>query len=361
MKIPITLRDPRRPMPIEEARQVLREHGSITNAPWITALEKRNECIRGLVNAVENVKKLPPDERRLHDLGWETELAIFRLSEPYSFSGSALEAIKAASRSIPGDATLEAENLPADGIGWWWLDDPLRVKTSSESDLVAGILFGLSMDVDKEMLKGARELANGDLNLEGPQNVSVDFSCWTKGKDGTLSPSTTWAWRVGLSLDEMIENVGDAYDHTYASENPFRHAPLLGKAQTLAAIREMSQFFVASSIWIKQEIVEAAPQHVERHLAKRMQREGKLPNKATVKVIALRRKHVQHGAEEDMKSEGGEARDWSCQWVVSGHWRNQPVGPGRTARKLTYINPFIKGPEGKPLKPEQKKVYAVMR
>lgn len=30
---------------------------------------------------------------------------------------------------------------------------------------------------------------------------------------------------------------------------------------------------------------------------------------------------------------------------VRGHWRNQPHGPGRTERRLTWIRPFVRGPD----------------
>ncbi|WBB69115.1 hypothetical protein [Micromonospora sp. WMMD812] len=35
---------------------------------------------------------------------------------------------------------------------------------------------------------------------------------------------------------------------------------------------------------------------------------------------------------------------------VSGHWRNQPYGPGRSLRRPVYINPFLRGPDDAPIK-----------
>ncbi|MEU2616164.1 hypothetical protein ABZ570_32040 [Micromonospora sp. NPDC007271] len=35
---------------------------------------------------------------------------------------------------------------------------------------------------------------------------------------------------------------------------------------------------------------------------------------------------------------------------VSGHWRNQPYGPGRALRRPVYINPFLRGPDDAPIK-----------
>jgi hypothetical protein len=40
---------------------------------------------------------------------------------------------------------------------------------------------------------------------------------------------------------------------------------------------------------------------------------------------------------------------WSKRWMVRGHWRNQPYGTGRELRKLIWIDPFVKGPDDRPL------------
>jgi hypothetical protein len=41
--------------------------------------------------------------------------------------------------------------------------------------------------------------------------------------------------------------------------------------------------------------------------------------------------------------------NWSKRWIVRGFWRNQPYGTGRELRRLTWIDPFIKGPADRPL------------
>lgn len=42
-------------------------------------------------------------------------------------------------------------------------------------------------------------------------------------------------------------------------------------------------------------------------------------------------------------------REYSCRWIVSGHYRNQPYGPGRTQHRRIWIAPYIAGPKDKPL------------
>lgn len=41
---------------------------------------------------------------------------------------------------------------------------------------------------------------------------------------------------------------------------------------------------------------------------------------------------------------GGDGREYSCRWLVRGHWRKLASG------KLTWVKPYVKGPEDKPLR-----------
>jgi hypothetical protein len=50
--------------------------------------------------------------------------------------------------------------------------------------------------------------------------------------------------------------------------------------------------------------------------------------------------------------------EWSCRWMVRGHWRNQFYrSTGR--REPLWITEYVKGPEGKPLKLPQATVVAL--
>ena len=81
----------------------------------------------------------------------------------------------------------------------------------------------------------------------------------------------------------------------------------------------------------------SAPSGLDRHAAKRLARS---------KFSELRVLELTHGA--TTQSRGGTV-EWSHRWMVRGHWRDQPCGPGRASRRLTWIDPYIKGPADKPL------------
>ncbi|MER7471230.1 hypothetical protein [Micromonospora sp. NPDC000018] len=46
---------------------------------------------------------------------------------------------------------------------------------------------------------------------------------------------------------------------------------------------------------------------------------------------------------------GDSGRSRTNRFWVSGHWRNQPHGPGRALRRPVYINPFLRGPDDAPI------------
>lgn len=62
----------------------------------------------------------------------------------------------------------------------------------------------------------------------------------------------------------------------------------------------------------------------------------------TLRKQAVRSSEVQGGRED--------REEWySHQFVVRGHWRNVAYGEGRSKRRLRWIMPFLKGPEGTPV------------
>lgn len=83
-----------------------------------------------------------------------------------------------------------------------------------------------------------------------------------------------------------------------------------------------------------------------------------------VKVILLRRAQERQGPT-------GEPRDvdWSCQWDVIGHQRNQYratcpeclAGAKACGRHIIWVEPYVKGPPDKPFKNDQRVVFVADR
>lgn len=100
-------------------------------------------------------------------------------------------------------------------------------------------------------------------------------------------------------------------------------------------------------------IASTSTQHVDRPSAKRSARAG--IDVHDVRVIYLRPPRRSAGNEGE-----SEPDRYHHRWIVSGHWRSQPYGPGGAFRKPLWIAPHVKGPDGAPLL-DGDKVRAVVR
>lgn len=142
-----------------------------------------------------------------------------------------------------------------------------------------------------------------------------------------------WAWYEG----EYVED--------YHWQNGFLFSP--GEY--------MRRFVLSLFAFLKQPFVSEHQEQSPRHLRRRIEREGGFRPDPIIRTIALRRR--EHSGSEHHEGEG---RDYSCQWIVSGHWRNQYYASTKT-HKPVWILPYVKGPEDKPLKKPRLTVYGVTR
>lgn len=101
---------------------------------------------------------------------------------------------------------------------------------------------------------------------------------------------------------------------------------------------------VVRSAWLlmQQPLASSRKAHVSHADAKRMRRNRIDPK--TVRIISLRR-----AFNPDAHGDPEARRAYHHRWVVRGHWRNQPCGPGRIDRRPTWIPWHVKGPENAPL------------
>ena len=75
------------------------------------------------------------------------------------------------------------------------------------------------------------------------------------------------------------------------------------------------------------------------------------PGKAQlIQVIDLRR--LAHN-DAEREQNNGQSREFHTRWMVRGHWRQQRVGPGRKYTKPVVVSPYLKGPDGAPIKTDR--------
>jgi hypothetical protein len=114
------------------------------------------------------------------------------------------------------------------------------------------------------------------------------------------------------------------------------------------------KLLISSWIWIKQRIFVVSSGATSHHSRKIAARAG---TGTSVSVIILRRK-----ADTGLNPDDGRSGlvEWTCQWLVRGHWRQQ-FYPSRMEHRPLWIEPYTKGPEDKPFKSPADVVFAVVR
>jgi len=217
--------------------------------------------------------------------------------------------IESAAAALPSDTSLTAELLPQPS-GLWLFAQPA---------------YG---DVGRSSIA-----AFGWLRMEGDRLAVVFLAAPQRGD--TPVPTGMLAWEIGSAVTDVV-SVG-----TLDTPNPTENEGLSGARLVLAAL-----------LFIAQEVVVTGQQALSRAERRRYEREhpGKEPPPITV-VTLPRRRYERHEAGERQVA-------WQSRWAVSGHWRKQPYPASGTVRPR-YINPYIKGPQDRPLRVKAKTLYAV--
>lgn len=327
------------------------------------ALETHLYCTR-LIHGVVASGRMGPEKTA----GLLVDRYLMREATPYAWSAEILRAVAGASLTIPDDTVLSRWSLETNAA-WWYFQDPLPVKTLKNDDrgiraLSAGwVRKKLKTDPLKVyMIPSGSPTTMVDAALEGVRNVFA-VGCWIDlsgstiisgqtSPANTLSPTLIFEWYEGETLEQMHRRM--CHEDGGRWSDSFRGTEVLPSSNACVFLAKL---FLAGLTWMDQKILVESPGAVHRQRRKEFERVTgrKIPH---VKVVTLRRAERTTSSATDKPEEPG--REFSCRWVVDGHWRNARVGPGRQERRLVYVHPYVKGPEDKPLV-SRVKVYAVRR
>jgi len=255
--------------------------------------------------------------------GVQHQQAPVKVARPFGWSLDSIRAVIEAAASVPDDTILNRHNL-GDAAVFWWFERPLRIpyKTLPEVQALVG-------------------------SWERQQDTNVfAITLWYRIDATRMFPGHSWEWQEGQSLAEPL-----AFTKMRGVFTP--EVEKSDHAQLLDAVPKVSKFLLAAFAWLNQKILTVTEEHGERHARKRYEKFVK--HWHPVLIVHLRKREYQAG---EPTSETHASL--SYRFVVGGHWRNQPCGPGHSDRKLIYIMPFVKGPEGTPFRPKLK-VYEVTR
>lgn len=89
-------------------------------------------------------------------------------------------------------------------------------------------------------------------------------------------------------------------------------------------------------------------EHHKNKKVKKKEKRNKKPLKTSYirigKKVTIDNKHKQVYREfNHLKDQPRKRKEFNGQWIVRGHWRNQPYGEGLSKRKLIWIEPYVKG------------------
>lgn len=254
-----------------------------------------------------------------------TEAALYILPKAvtYFWSPEMMSSVMEASRHYPLDAVLLPERL-RDEYFWYWCDKPFLHMSAPKDDGTSSLapINGIAAGIDGTTGKPHLRVV-GFQRLPDRRVISLMADSWLFGeKPGLRQYSDDWLSRHGVSDQENVPS-------------------------------RMFQFVLSAQQWLAQRILRTTEAQLERSARRRATRALEIAPK--VSVIALR-------AYESSSSPriGQRQVDWSHRWVVSGHWRKQYY-PSTGENVPTWIDPYVKGPEDKPLVIGGARVFDVTR
>lgn len=287
--------------------------------PWMMALEMHFAAMR-LLSILAQDPKAEDVSRGLA----LSQLAVLKRAESYSWSSDTATAAWVAARTVPTD-TLPTLSLLPGAAGWWWFEHPLPMRLSTDDNKMQALLWATS-------------------------ERGIELACYALSKHGPIL-GIAWTWPYDMTYSAMVQG-------QRAQQFLLLKTTDISSEEAHDGIEAASRLFIAGCVWLQQRVVHTSSGHIERHRRKQLVREQPAAiEQSEIHVIQLRRaeNEAHHGTGET----SGDSIVWTCRWIVSGHWRNQPYASGE--RKLIYIMPFVKGPSDKPIKVPTHTVYEVSR
>jgi hypothetical protein len=228
--------------------------------------------------------------------------------------------VAGASESLP-DTTLRQEDVPTQ-LGWLYFDRPLRIPVDAQgqTDLRA-------MDPADDLTEVPLAAIAWDRYDQG---IILFFFADLRYRNRL--PGLCIIWVCSMAFGQTWRRWEDQPDSSFN-----------------LMLRALLTFFRFSA----QHILTTTARQVGRAAQRRLAREN--PVVPPVHLVILRRK-----AYRAINEETGRTVEWSCQWLVRGHWRQQ-FFPSDGSNRPIWIAPYLKGPEGKPIRIASETVYDVAR
>lgn len=272
-------------------------------------------------------------------------------AETFWVSQEMVSVIQVAGETMPPQP-LRPDDAPAP-FGFVWFDRPIRIIDKG------GKRVGIRAVVWSE-----RSISLRYRDDSPPEPTDPLYEVFTRDEDGYVR-GLSMAWYSDFEDDEDETNHSiradiEAAGHAWETWKRLSHRLQMfhldvwpyGISFADAEVEEhmgsidTRRFLVAFFALQGQRLARTERLPTPRHVRRRLERSGTLDPTKEVRTITLRR-YREPGVEDRGEDRGGPI-EWSHQWIVSGHWRNQWV-PSIEDHRLTWIAPYVKGPEDRPL------------
>lgn len=270
------------------------------------------------------------DEDLGPNLNQQDNIALFRAAVPYYITKNICDSLISALNTIPRDIPFKhlgiLPTVPYEygfvRLGSWLLGD---VGSAGKVAFAAFAWKKFSEDVVVIVYEWR------------PQTITADEG---------LYPIFHFDFQEDLTLDKLVNTFCVTAVNPKAKQDGFDQS----------SVREIAQrgamFIWSFFAFIQQTVAQISCMRPPRSFRRAFQRlELPAPD---LNIVELRKTIHQ-------KKEGdSEEVDWQYCWTVRGHWRKQWYPSDQVHRPL-WINPYVKGPEDKPLKPSSNLIFTVRK
>lgn len=274
------------------------------------------------------------------DHNFRNMLKVFAEADPYIVAPDIGDLLAAGARSLPEGVAVNREDLISP-VGMIVFERPAQILPEEEfnaTEVVVWVDNAHDPHVPKDRI-GRERIVVMFLSRLSRTETAIH------GLDPSLLET------VRAPMIDAIYSIRSGQSWDEARDDPQRWQPQEGEAD---CYEPGMRWFASLVTFLKQQILVSETRHIaERQLRRARERDNK---PTSVGAITLRKRapHPHQDAADEPR-----AVEWSCQWLVNGHWRNQYYRSTGENRPI-WISPYIKGPDGLPFRAKER-VFVVAR
>jgi hypothetical protein len=258
------------------------------------------------------------------------------------------------------DPNTEQYALPKAAL-WWVADDMVDLIAHAAATLPETTLTDDLIPDDYGLVVFAHPLVGHQ--SDAPDPITTDAITWCRGVSRGNEAISLTSYHYLRAGDEMGNSVvghqtsdkdfwcptGMADWAFDADTDAVSFEGFNGDQQRIDSMAEDRRWLAALWLLASQPLASSTTEPAYRAAAKRHDR-AKIPASSDVRLVNVRRREHRPAAE----GEGGD-RNYSHRWIVAGaggdgFWRQQACGPRWSQHRPVWIEPYVAGPEDKPLK-----------